>query len=114
MQKERSPVPTTPVPATTSQNDPASAGFKKVLKRCLRLIRSTVGLMLILVAYSFAGAALFHYLEGKHEAQEKKDIVELRESIVDRIFYSSRFVFLNVCLSCSLQGQKGLIFLLTT
>ena len=48
--------------------------------------------MLILVAYSFAGAALFQWLEGKHEAEEKAEIKQLRESIIDRVFYTSRFV----------------------
>ena len=53
-------------------------------------------LMLILVAYSFAGAALFQWLEGKHEVQEKQEIRELRDSIIDRIFYTSRCVWLCV------------------
>ena len=69
-----------------------AVGFKKFIKRCFRIIRSTVGLMLILVAYSFAGAALFRWLEGKHEAQEKAEIQQLRESIIDRVFYTSRLV----------------------
>ena len=69
-----------------------AVGFKKFIKRCFRIIRSTVGLMLILVAYSFAGAALFRWLEGKHKAQEKAQIQQLRESIIDRVFYTSRLV----------------------
>ena len=87
-------VPPIPVPVyPKKEQDSMAVGFKKFIKRCFRIIRSTVGLMLILVAYSFAGAALFRWLEGKHEAQEKAEIQQLRESIIDRVFYTSRFVY---------------------
>ena len=87
-------VPPIPVPVyPKKEQDSIAVGFKKFIKRCFRIIRSTVGLMLILVAYSFAGAALFRWLEGKHEAQEKAEIQQLRESIIDRVFYTSRFVY---------------------
>lgn len=93
MQKERTPVPPIPVPAYPKKLETGMASrCKRILKKTLRMVRSTLGLMFILVAYSFAGAALFQYLEGRNESEEKKDIIELRESIIDRVFYTSRWV----------------------
>ena len=64
-----------------------------MFRRLYKLLRSSIGLLLILIAYSIGGAVLFKYLEGGHEAQEKEDILDMRENIIDRILSASRSVY---------------------
>lgn len=80
----------------SSKVDPASGtpakkswGIKKFFKRIYRLISSHVGLLILLVLYSFAGAAIFEKLEGDHEIEEKADILDLRDDIIDTIWNAS-------------------------
>ena len=61
--------------------------------RCFRvpykLLSSHVGLIAILLVYSFAGAAMFQAIEGRHEKQEKLDILEMRRGVIQKLWNSS-------------------------
>ncbi len=72
--------------------DPVRNPQRGIFRRLYKLLRSSIGLLCILTAYSVGGAVLFKYLEGGHEEQEKEDILDMRENIIDRILATSRSV----------------------
>ena len=61
--------------------------------RCFRIsykiLSSHVGLTAILIAYSFAGAAVFHAIEGRHDSVVKLDVLEMRKDVIQTLWNSS-------------------------
>ncbi|CAH1784159.1 unnamed protein product [Owenia fusiformis] len=49
-------------------------------------ISSSLGLMILLLCYSFIGAAIFQAIESPHEQQEKHEIINTREDIIQQIW----------------------------
>ena len=62
---------------------------KGCLKGLYRAVSSPLGLLIILVAYSFAGAYMFQFVEGPHEIKQKFDILEMRQDIIQNLWNSS-------------------------
>ena len=62
---------------------------KSFFKSLYKAVSSPLGLLLILVAYTFAGAFMFQHVEGPHETKEKLDILEMREDIILNLWNSS-------------------------
>lgn len=60
-------------------------------KRVYKVFSSPIVLLLVLLAYSFGGAAIFQMVESPHETQEKFNIIEMREDIVDNVLNSTHY-----------------------
>ena len=77
---------------TSPENDSRYLCLQKtkgVFKTIYKIISSHLGLVLILLGYSFIGGAIFQALESPLEAQEKHDILQLRETIIASMWNDS-------------------------
>ena len=55
---------------------------QRILRKVYKAARSLVGLIIILIAYSALGAAIFMAIESPHEMKYKSNITEIREKMV--------------------------------
>ena len=62
---------------------------KRVWRIIYDLTASHVGLAIILVTYSVAGAFIFSFIEEPHESEGKADVIMVRGDIVDRVLNMS-------------------------
>ena len=78
--------------AKTSGKDAKESSSKSVglvgrlhqfCRRVYKIVSSTLGLIVALILYSVVGAAVFHAIEGRHEAAEKHDIIAAREQLIN-------------------------------
>ena len=73
--------------------DPTCCGkTKRFFKATNELLRSLIGKVLILIAYSFLGAYIFMEIESKHEIQHKENITVIRDRLVTESFNLSRTI----------------------
>ena len=63
--------------------------LKRILKRVYKVSSSLVGLIIILICYSFLGAWIFWAIESKHEQTYKHDITLSRRAIVQELMATS-------------------------
>ncbi|CAH1784158.1 unnamed protein product [Owenia fusiformis] len=68
----------------------------KILKGIYRLISSSVGLVTILLCYSFIGAAILQAIEAPHERQEKHEIIQSRDDIIGELWNKTKETGLTI------------------
>ena len=68
--------------------DPSA--FKKCWKKITKIVSSQIGLLVILFAYSFIGAAIFQAIEGPHEEDVVRNITHLRNQLIQSAWNASQ------------------------
>ena len=81
--------------------DESTPAKNTLLKSAIKTIGNPIFLLLILVAFSFAGAKLFMAIEGPHETKEKYEIKEMREDIIGNLWNSSHRLSVRISGLCA-------------
>ena len=63
--------------------------FHRVLRKIYKVTSSLLGIIIILIAYSFLGAWIFMMIELKHEKSFKLNITLARDAIIDKLLNAS-------------------------
>ena len=74
---------------TVNGAEKKSSGNYRCFRISYKILSSHVGLTAILIAYSFAGAAVFHAIEGRHDSVVKLDVLEMRKDVIQTLWKSS-------------------------
>ena len=64
--------------------------LRRFFRKYYKMFRSTVGLFILLLIYSFTGAAIFEAIESPNEDEVKGLITQLRAEIIDKLYNTSR------------------------
>lgn len=67
-------------------NSGARGDFGRYAGKFFRAIRSTLGLFVMLVLYTVAGAFVFRAIESPHEKEIVRNMIDSRERMVDKLW----------------------------
>ena len=76
--------------STEHTNDNWFEKFKRIAKKIYKVSSSLLGLIIILIAYSFLGAWIFMAIENRHEEVFKQNITDKRNAIIGQLLMKSR------------------------
>ena len=81
-------------------------GVKRFFRKVYKICSSHVGLIILLILYSFMGAAIFRAIEGPHETQEKEEIQEVRDEVIVSVWNTTFAVKRNEAAFKQLMTQE--------
>ena len=85
-----SPAPTELSTANKKTSPTKKHKVKRFLKKYAKMFRSTIGLFILLLIYSFSGAAVFEAIESPNENERKGMINKMRDDLIGTLYNASR------------------------